>query len=292
MAASVWMKCWNWPLAPGSNGAVLGGDDAGGDGLRERKGAADGFNPVAHLRLVGVAELHGRQSRAGVDLDHGEVGGLVDADDARRAAEVLRVGIGGELDVDLVGLLDDVIVGDDVALGVDDEAGAERLADLAVVAAILIGHLAAEESVEEVLEVILTLLVIVAAAVIAIGSLLVRVGQGGRGAAARRGRFADCLGSVCVLILTTAGPTSLAIFTNSLGAIEELMTFNGVASLLAFCFSCPRTPCAAKEPATIASESVASTTNVETRRRVRSRSRSKFIGSCDLVEVPALRLRF
>ena len=34
----------------GLDGAVLGGDDAGGHGLRQREGAADGFNPVAHLR--------------------------------------------------------------------------------------------------------------------------------------------------------------------------------------------------------------------------------------------------
>ena len=43
------------------------------------------------------------------------------------------LGIGRELDVDLVGLVDDVIVGDDVALGIDDEAGAERLAHAAAV---------------------------------------------------------------------------------------------------------------------------------------------------------------
>ena len=37
----------------------------------------------------------------------------------------------------------------------------------------------------------------------------------------------------------------------------------------------------------MASESVPSKTNVETRRRVRSRSKSDFIASCDLVENPA-----
>ena len=66
--------------------------------------------------------------RVGVDLDDRQIGGLVDADHARRTAQVLVVRVGGELDVDLVGLLDNVIVGDDVALGIDDEAGAERLA--------------------------------------------------------------------------------------------------------------------------------------------------------------------
>ena len=74
----------------GLDGAVLGGDDAGGDGLREGEGAADGFNPVADLGLIGVAHFDGGQRRIGVDLDDGEVGGLVDADDAGGAAEVLR----------------------------------------------------------------------------------------------------------------------------------------------------------------------------------------------------------
>ena len=42
----------------------------------------------------------------------------------------------------------------------------------------------------------------------------------------------DCLGKVCVLMLTTAGPTLCAIFTNSLGGMVELTTLSGVASEL------------------------------------------------------------
>ncbi len=54
------------PLARGLvDGAVLGGDDAGGDGLRETEGAADGEDPVADLRAVGVAELDGGQGLVG-----------------------------------------------------------------------------------------------------------------------------------------------------------------------------------------------------------------------------------
>ena len=54
MAASVWMKCWNWPLRAGLDGAVLGGDDAGGDGLRKREGL-----PMASTQspTCGVSEL-------------------------------------------------------------------------------------------------------------------------------------------------------------------------------------------------------------------------------------------
>ena len=65
MAASVWMKLLELvELAVGAglvDGAVLGGDDAGGDGLGEREGAADGEHPVADLGAVGVAELDGGQ---------------------------------------------------------------------------------------------------------------------------------------------------------------------------------------------------------------------------------------
>ena len=51
-----------------------------------------------------------------------DVGALVDADHLR-----LELALVGELDVDLVGAVDDVRVGDDVAVARDDEAGADRL---------------------------------------------------------------------------------------------------------------------------------------------------------------------
>src|SRR5580698_1213724 len=168
-------------LRAGLDGAVLGGDYASSDGLRQGEGAADGFDPVADFGGVGVAELNGRQGCAGVDFDDREVGGLVDADDMRGTAFVTVVWVGGELDEYLVGLLDDVVVGDDVALGIDDEAGAERLAHLIVVSAVLVGSLAAEEAVEEVLEVALALalaLLLVVVAVAVAGVLRMRVGNG------------------------------------------------------------------------------------------------------------------
>ncbi len=139
------------------DGAVLGGDDAGGDGLGEGEGAADGEHPVADLGAVGVAELDGGERLGRVDLDDGDVGLGIDADDLGGTAFVVGVvGIGGELDVDLVGFVDDVVVGDDVAAGVDDEAGAEGLALAAGVVVTLVAALAAlaaEEAVEEVLHV-------------------------------------------------------------------------------------------------------------------------------------------
>jgi len=75
------------------------------------------------------------------------------------------VRIGGEANEDLVGLIDDVIVGDDVAARVDDEAGAEGFA-LATEAAVVVtvATLAAEEAVEKVLHVAGLLLVVIVAA--------------------------------------------------------------------------------------------------------------------------------
>ena len=284
------------PAGARVDGAVLGRDDAGGNGLRQRKRAADGLHPVAHLRGVGVAQLHGRQRRAGIDLDDRQVGGLVDADHARRTAQILGVGIGGELDVNLVGLLDHVIVGDDVALGIDDEARAQRLLhSAALVAALGRGNLAAEEAVEKVLEVVGALSLSLSLSLLLIVFVSVVIAAGSSAGWAERWKwklrvplFADCLGRVWVLMFTTAGPTCRAIFTKSLGGTVELTTLRGVASALSFCFSCPRTPWAAKDPATIAAESVASRTNVEARRRERSRSKSDFMEFDDLVRVTNL----
>ena len=60
-------------------------------------------------------------------------------------------------------------------------------------------------------------------------------------------------------------------------ATGELTTLSGVASALSFCFSWPRTPWATYEPATMPAESIARRTNIEARRRVRSRSKSDFM---------------
>ena len=113
--------------------AVLGGDNACRYGLRQREGAADGKNPVSDLCAVGVAEFDGGKRFLGIDLDDGDVGVFVDSDYSGGTAWIAGlVGIAGELDVDLVGFIDDVVVGDDVAAGVDDEAGTESAAFSAV----------------------------------------------------------------------------------------------------------------------------------------------------------------
>ena len=112
--------------------ALQGGDDAAGDGAVEPERVADRDHRVADFDLRGVAERERVQFfRRRVDLEQGDVGGRVGADDFGR---VVLVG-GAEPDFDLVGAFDDVGVGDDVALGVDQEAGAGRDA-----AALFFGH--------------------------------------------------------------------------------------------------------------------------------------------------------
>jgi hypothetical protein len=63
-----------------------------------------------------VAEANDRQI-VGVDAQHGDVGQLVEADDLG-----LEFALVGQLDGDLVGIVDDVRVGQDQPVGADDEA--------------------------------------------------------------------------------------------------------------------------------------------------------------------------
>ncbi len=102
--------------------AVAGGDDARGHGLAEAERIADRHHAVADPRLVAVAELDGLQRLVALDLQHRDVdlGILADHLGLELAAVV-------EDDDDVVGVADDVVVGDNDAAGVDDEAGAERL---------------------------------------------------------------------------------------------------------------------------------------------------------------------
>jgi hypothetical protein len=98
--------------------ALQGRDDAAGYGAVEAEGVADRDYRITDLRLGGVAEGQRVQRiRRRVDLEQGEVGGRVGAD--------LLGGVGlravAELHVDLVGARDNVVVGEDVAVGVDHE---------------------------------------------------------------------------------------------------------------------------------------------------------------------------
>ncbi|PRD36405.1 UNVERIFIED_CONTAM: hypothetical protein NCL1_08904 [Trichonephila clavipes] len=101
--------------------ARLGADDAGGGRVVEAERRADGQHPLADAQLRGIADLHRRQVGGG-DLDQRDVGARVGADDLG-----LDLAAVAEAHGDLVGLVDDMVVGQHIAVAADDETGAEGL---------------------------------------------------------------------------------------------------------------------------------------------------------------------
>ena len=91
-------------------------DDAGGHGLAQLKRAADRQHPLADLQLARIAPRHDRQAACtSIFSSAMSVVGSVPIDLARDLALV------GQRDRDLAHVLaDDVVVGDDVAVGRDD----------------------------------------------------------------------------------------------------------------------------------------------------------------------------
>ncbi len=114
--------------------------------MAEAEGIADRDHPVADADLVGIAELHGRQRLLArrLDLQHGKIGARVGADQLG-----LELGIVAQDDGDVLGALDHVVVGDHVAVGIDDEARAQRGAAALL---LLLSIAAVEEFLEQLLE--------------------------------------------------------------------------------------------------------------------------------------------
>ena len=131
-------------IGPGIDVALGGGDDADGDAAAEAERIADRHHPVADPHLAGIAEGDGVQRLLGLDLEQREIGLGVMAEDLGH----LQLGAVGEVDDDLVGAFDDVVVGDDQAGRIDDKARAER----AYLARQTVFLLVVEEIVEELLE--------------------------------------------------------------------------------------------------------------------------------------------
>src|SRR6185369_1837619 len=78
--------------------------------------AAKGKYGLARMELRGVAPGHcGQVVR--IDLDDGEVGQFVGADDLSREYAAIM-----QSDLDLRGAVDDVIVSNDIAIGGDDDS--------------------------------------------------------------------------------------------------------------------------------------------------------------------------
>jgi hypothetical protein len=96
--------------------------DAGRHGAAQAERIADRHDRLADLHLARVSELDGGQRLVALDLEHGEIGLLVTAQQLGRQLAAVVQGHG-----DRVGLTGDVVVGHDDAGRIDDEAGADRL---------------------------------------------------------------------------------------------------------------------------------------------------------------------
>jgi hypothetical protein len=106
-------------------GLTLGADDAGRHRVLEPEGRADRDHPLADTQLVGVADAHGRKA-ARVDLEQRDIGPLVRAEQLRLELALVMQG-----DRDLVGALHHVRVGQQIAVGGDDEPRAQSARNVA-----------------------------------------------------------------------------------------------------------------------------------------------------------------
>jgi hypothetical protein len=123
IAASVWIASEIREVVRRGHLAVKRADDPAREGVLEAERAADRDDGVSDQHGVRVGERKRVELRGGrVDLDHGEVGRGIGADDL--GVIVLSV---PEAHGDRGCAVHDVLVRDDVALTVVDEAGALRL---------------------------------------------------------------------------------------------------------------------------------------------------------------------
>ena len=112
--------------------AALGADDAEGDGLADAEGVADGQCDIADADFLRAAQGHRRQILE-IDLQHGQIGFRVAANHAGEGFATILEG-----DDDLVGAVDHMVVGQQVAFRAHDhrrtEAGLHALLARQVIA--------------------------------------------------------------------------------------------------------------------------------------------------------------
>ncbi len=101
--------------------APEGGDDPGGHRAAKTERIADRDHPIADLGVIAVSPSHVRKLLVAVDLEEADIGLLIAADHLGRVPAVVL-----KDHRYLVGVGDDMVVGYNVAGGVDDETGAER----------------------------------------------------------------------------------------------------------------------------------------------------------------------
>ena len=163
----------------GTDVATFGADDPGGHGRFQTERRADGHGPVADLHAIRVTDFGGHQRAVvALELDHGEVGLRVRA----YQPGVVLGGISGEFDLDAAGILDHMKIGEDVAVCVNDHAGAGGLAVEKGVRRVA-ERILAEEAVEEIGAAALAL-------ALALALIFVLVVGRGRGASAAVGLLA------------------------------------------------------------------------------------------------------
>ena len=103
------------------------GDDALSHGLPHAERIADRDDEIADLDRVGIAELQHRKVLAALQFEHGQIRARVAQHDIGFVFATVR-----ERDLHVGHPLDDVVVGYDQPARVDDDAGAQRLGDAAV----------------------------------------------------------------------------------------------------------------------------------------------------------------
>ena len=145
-------------------------DDAGRDRAAETEGIADRDHPITDAGCLG-RPLHGGIGAGLGDLEKGQIGLLVGADHLRRQRRAI---VGDERD--LRGMLDDMVVGDEVAIRRDEEARPLRLRDMRLdrvrAGAILVAELL-EETLQRIARLELRHLLLLAAfAVLALARLV------------------------------------------------------------------------------------------------------------------------
>ncbi len=97
-----------------------GTDDALGYGLADTERVADGEDDIPDEHQVAIGEC-GMGEVVGIDFEDGDIGLWVTSDDF---GFVFLAGV-FEGDLDFVGSIHDVVIGEDIAIGGDDDAGAE-----------------------------------------------------------------------------------------------------------------------------------------------------------------------
>src|SRR3984893_8623281 len=111
-------------VGPGANVAPARRNDTGRNRSPQSEGIADRDHPVAHP-WRGGGEVHRLVGTALLDFQESEIGFLVGSDDGCRHGFAVVQGHG-----DLGGVLDDVVVRDNIAIGGDNEPRALRVGEV------------------------------------------------------------------------------------------------------------------------------------------------------------------